>query len=278
MLVWSGIVLLWVLSYRSVRGPLVGLVRVAFQPLIIVPIAVFVAYLAAWIWLAERAGLWNFGLINETVIWFLVSGLVLFGHFNRVFEQDDFFQRTVRQVLTWALVAEVFINLVVMPFWIEFLLVPVASLVVLLGVFVKGKEEFEPVEKLMDWLSALIGLGVFAFVVVSLLVDPSRLHPAFVARVLALPVLLTLFSLPFIYAVGLYAAYDKVFQYMNSLSQDREVAKQAKRALVKRLHLRARRVGAFDGRWQRRLLDGVQGNRTSGVISEFLQEQRQLAS
>jgi hypothetical protein len=278
MFAWTGIFLFWMLSKRDVRRAVGGVFLAFAKPVIAGPILFFGLYVAGCVFLAERVGVWRPDLINETIYWFLISGLALFMGVTRVSEQEDFFQRTARRALKWGILAEVIVNLVVMPFWLEFLLLPIITLVVLMQAIAQYQEEHAPVKKLMDGIAGVIGIALFGFVGVSLLADPSRFDAAYGLQILALPVWLTIISLPLIFVIGLWVAYDKVFRRISSMAGNGRVARRAKLTLLRRLHLRARRVGAFDWQWQRRLLDAASADHASGVLTEFLEEQKQLAS
>ena len=164
--------------------------------MILLPVLALAVYVAVWLWLGAQVKAWDWRLINETIWWFLATGFVLLFGATRVAEEDDFFLRTAKRALTITIFAEFFVNLVVMPFWAEFLLVPTLTFVALVQVFVEHKDEMSAVKKLADNLSALIGLCLFAFVVVSLINNPSQLAPLDGLRSLLLPVTLTLLSLP----------------------------------------------------------------------------------
>jgi hypothetical protein len=278
MLVWTGLLLLWMLSRRDMRPALGGVLRAFLQPTILGWLLAFVAYLSGCVWLAEQAGLWQSQLVNETAFWFLATGFVLFMGVNEVSGQDDFLWKAAKRVLALGLLAEIFINLVVMPLWVEFLFLPVVTFVVLMQVFVEGKEEYAQIKKLADWLSAFIGLGLFAFVAISLLLDPAQLDPAYLARLLALPLWLTLLSLPFIYLLGLFVAYEKAFRRIDFWATEKRNARKAKLAMLTGLRFRARRVGQFNGAWQKRLLEATSTSRTAVVMSDFLRQQKEPAN
>lgn len=165
-----------------------------------------------------------------------------------------------------------------MPFWAEFLLVPILTFVVLGQVFVEHKDEVSAIKKWADNLSALIGLGLFAFVVVSLINNPSQLAPLDGLRSLLLPVALTLLSLPFIYLMGLWMAYDSAFRWIGFRASDPRLARRAKWTLLTRLRWRARRVGRFDRRWQNQLAAVDSLAEADAVVDRFLAEQQRQAA
>jgi hypothetical protein len=113
---------------------------------------------------------------------------VLFGRFSQVYEQEDYFQRTARQALTLGIVAEVLINLVVMPFWIEFFFLPFLTFLVLMQVVAQQRDGLAQVKKLLDGALSVIGVGLFGFVALSVAFNPSQFDPAYYLRLLALPI------------------------------------------------------------------------------------------
>lgn len=273
LVAWTGVVLVWMLSRRDLRPPLVDLVKVVVQPVILMPLCALAAWVAGEAWLAVQVGAWEPALLNETVWWFLITGLVLYFGAAQLTTEDHFWRKTIKRVVTLGLLAEVFVNLVVLPFWAEFLLLPVATLVVTMSWFTRSKPEYAPAHKLFEWAASIIGLSLFAFVAISLISDPGQVDPAYIGRLLALPVWLTVFTLPLVFVFGLWLVYDKAFRMIGFWSEDKSQARRAKFLLLRRLNFRARWIGAFDGQWQRRLVRASDTEDRQAVISEFLQEQ-----
>lgn len=277
VLVWSGIVLLWMLTRPTMRPPMWNLVKSIFQPLIIGTLVGLAAWVASCAWAAEQFGIWETRLVNETVLWFLATGLVLWFSLPRVTEEDRFFRKAVQRVIAFGLLGEVFINLVVLPFGIELFLVPLITVVIALEAFVSGQPEYAQAQKLLEWTSALIGLALFTYVVISLISDPSQIEPAYLARLIALPIWLTLFTLPLIFFIGMWFAYQGVFHMIGFWAEDKRGTRRAKLLLLRHLGVRPRRIGSFNGLWQRRLSRADTDEERRAVIDEFLAAQSSVA-
>jgi hypothetical protein len=277
VLVWAGIVLILMLRNRQLRASLGSLARTTLQPVILLPVLAFAGYVAGWCWAGDRVEAWNSRLINETIWWFLLTGFVLLFGALRVAQEDDFFTRTAKRALTVAIFAEFFINLVVLPLWAEFFLLPIVTFIAVMQVFVERKDEYGAVRKLADNLSAVIGLSLFAYVLISLITSPTQLEPLDGLRSLLLPIVLTLLSLPFIYVFGLWIAYDSAFRWIGFQASDRRLARRAKWALLTRLRWRARRVGRFDRRWQNQLARADTSEEADAVVDQFVNEERRIA-
>lgn len=271
-----GVALVWMLKRTEIRQSLTGIVRSLVQPKIVLTLGGFVLWVVGCAWIAARVGLWESSLVNESVYWFLATGFVLYGA-AKLSRGEGSLRQMARRVLTLSLLAEVAVNLVVMPLWVEIFFLPLITALVALQVFAEGKEEFAPGKMLIDVVVAVIGLALLAFVAVSLIADPDQLNLAQLARKVALPVWMTLLSLPFIYLLGLWAAYELAFNRIDSFAIDREHARRAKRKMAKRFHLRARQVGRFHGRWQKQLIEAAAEGEPDQVLDEFQQERKMPA-
>lgn len=275
LLIWAGIALLWMLSRRDLRSALGGVLRAFLAPAISLWISAFAIYVLGCLYLAREVELWNDPLANEAVLWFFITGLVLFFGATRVAEQDDFFVPTAKKFLTMGILAEVFVNFVVLPLPIELILLPLLTVLVALSAFTEGKEEHAPARKLVEGVSVVIGLALFAYVTISLISDLGQVDFAYVWRVLALPIWLTVACLPFIYLLGLYIAYDKAFKRIKFLAKDKGSARRAKQRMLTRFHIRAAPVGDFDGAWQKKLVWASSKAEAQGVLRDFMRERKQ---
>lgn len=269
MLVWMGIALVWMLKRTEIRQSLASVIRSLVQPRILLTLGGFMAWVAGCAWIAAQIGLWESSLVNESVYWFLATGFVLYFGAAKLSKGEGSIRQMAGQVLTLSLLFEVTVNLVVMPLWIEIWFLPLITALVALQVFTEGKEEFAPGKMLIDVVVAGIGFALLAFVAISLIVDPDQLNLVQLARTVALPVWLTLLSLPFIYLLGLWAAYELAFTRIDIFARDKEHARRAKRAMVKRFHFRAGQVGRFHGRWQRQLIEAVADGEPEEVLKDF---------
>jgi hypothetical protein len=93
------------------------------------------------------------------------------------------------------------------------------------------------------------------------------------ARLIALPVWMTLLALPPIFIIGMWFAYQGVFHMIGFWSEDKRTVRRAKLLLLRHLGVRPRRIGRFDGLWQRRLTRATTDEERRAVIDQFLAAQ-----
>lgn len=260
------------LAIPDARGTLPALARAALHPKILLPFACFGAYVGAVIYLAARLGAWNSNLTTDTIGWFVPTGIALFFGSIEASEQGAFFRRAVRRVLAASVLMEVYINLVVVPLPIELLLQPVVAGLLLLATVAESSGG-QSVRDIMDRILGALGLAVFAYMTVRLARAVGSLGSDF-GRSFALPVWLSLSTLPAVYGIGLYAAYENTFVRMASAARDDRALRRAQLYLIAYLNVRARKVAMFDRRWQAKLLAAESHDEARDVLRTYLRGPR----
>jgi hypothetical protein len=158
--------------------------------------------------LAGRVELWEAGLVNDTVLWFLTAALVLLVNSHKIAEERGALWRVARQAIGFTVLVEAFANLFVLPLLVELVLLPVAAFVSMALVVAESEEEYAPAARIFSAAQVLIGLLILSFVVAQLagLGDADWDH---VWRALVLPIWLTLGTLPLICALGVLADWER---------------------------------------------------------------------
>jgi hypothetical protein len=81
-------------------------------------------YIVAAVLVAQRLGIWNAGLLKETIAWFLLPGLVLLFGFTRLYKDRSYYRRTLIGVIGLSAAIEFYVNLAEFPLPVELLLLP----------------------------------------------------------------------------------------------------------------------------------------------------------
>ena len=207
--------------------------------------------LAGWIvglcWLGEQARIWDTELVKDTPIWSFGPAIVAFFSITEVGTKQHFFRRALLAAVGYTVLVEFFINLYVFSFPIEFVLVPFVTLIVLTSLVAGMKQETMVAKRLLDAITAIIGIGLLSYVAVHLVRDWSHTDKLAELRELALPMWLSAATLPYIYLLGLVSSYELAFLRIGWQLDDPAARRRAKLALVSGLHLRYYAVATFGG-------------------------------
>src|ERR1035437_3806685 len=124
-LIWLTLGVLWMLSRPDFRPSVKSFLGVLLHPKILVCEVALAACVFGLVMFGKAAGIWTDDLASATVVWFLVSGMVLLMRSTGVSEESGFLRRTLLRAVGVGVVVEGFVNLYVFPLPVELFLVPV---------------------------------------------------------------------------------------------------------------------------------------------------------
>jgi hypothetical protein len=129
----------------------------------------------------------------------------------------------------------------------ELLLQPVVVLLAMMVAVAETKPELRPTKRLAEFLLGLVGLLLLVLTIRSIVVDRETVDVGLQVRQLALPVWLTLVSLPFLYVLALYAEHQTAFIRMSFGPTRRKPSWRARLAVMIGLRGRLAEVHALAG-------------------------------
>lgn len=211
ILLWVSVFVAWASTQRDARSSFYGVVRAFAEPKILLPLGVMIGWIALEIWLGSQLGIWRTNLAKDAIIWFVATGLILYFNSADASTDPHFFRRNARAVVLPAALLTALIDDFVFPVIVEIALVLSVAVVTVFVAVAKADPRHRSVEKLGNVLLALFGISLVAFAAFKLVAGWEGLDRIQLLLEALLPVWLTLGLLPFIYVIGLLAAYEVVF-------------------------------------------------------------------
>jgi hypothetical protein len=231
-LIWFGIVSGLLIWKARAWGALKGVFRSFFKPVLLRVIATMVAWVAGSVWLLWRLDLWTLGNLKTTIFWFVAFAMGWMLNVKR-WEGDpgESVKATLREVLGVTAFVTFFVEFYTFNLLGELIFVPVISFIVLLGTFAQGRKGHELVAKVLGGMTALIGWGLLAYAAWRLFSDLRGFATPENGREFAVPGLLSLLFLPFMYVLGVQNAYGEVSRALSFNLKDEPAFSYAKRRL-----------------------------------------------
>jgi hypothetical protein len=136
ILIWAAAIIVFVAwKTESVGRSFLAVARAALHWKLVLLFGSAAVYSAMLLYLAWWVDLWHMAALKETLYWFAGSGLILIGSaLTPATSGRDWFRRLLRQTFQFTLFLEFFVNLYVLPFLIELVLVPVVFFLVCIQV------------------------------------------------------------------------------------------------------------------------------------------------
>ncbi|MGL5862865.1 MAG: hypothetical protein ACRCY9_16580 [Phycicoccus sp.] len=258
-----------ILSSRAGRRTARSLLAILWGRLLAI-FVLYAGYIVGVVLLARLVGLWRTNMLGETVAWFLLSGLVLFGRFTAVAKDRWFFRNSLRALVQVGALVAVFASAVTFNLLAEVILALVLTALAVIKAVADAEEALQPIRSVLTWTLALVGLGVGAATVWSVLHSWNELDKAAIALSLGMAIWLPAAVLPMVVSIGTFAAYETAFGHMQSMSGDSNQW-LTRGALASQLLVRPHLVGGFSHPWQWELRQAGSWGGARAVVRRYRQ-------
>jgi len=232
IIIWLVIFLVWVLSQKTIRNSIFGVLKALFQKKIFIVIVAMLLYVGLVVLFFYRIQLWDSSLIKDTIFWVGVAFILLMNA-NKATQDEHYFKKILLDNLKLILVIEFIVNLYVFSLWVEIILMPLLFVIVVMGVVVEMKKEYMSVKKIIDFTLVTFGIFLIIFALFNIFSGYQSFATSDNLRALILPPLLTLAYMPFLYFFALLMAYENLFVRLDIfLKKDKNLAKFTKRKIL----------------------------------------------
>ena len=249
LLIWFGAILIFLVWNQRTRRSLLAVVQSLAQRKILFILAAMVGWISLVCLVGQELQVWRIGLIADTVIWSATAGFVLLFSVEQAAQGRSFVFRIVLATAEVTVLLAFFVNLVVFSLIVELFLQPLLFVLVAMSVVAATDRALAAAKRVLDGLVFLIVLAMSVFVLVRLSLAWDELDLTETVLSLILPMWLTIATLPFIYLVGLYAAYEVAFIRIAGWSRTDSLPWWKKVALLRGFHVHLSDTSALSGHW-----------------------------
>lgn len=231
---------------RSTFRSLSGLGRNFFRLVIIVPILSMILYMVIWVFVLGIIGFWDVSALKDTVFWIFGVAVIIMFRADEIDKKEGFFKDVILDNLKLIAVLEFISNAYTFSLWIELLLVPSLTIIVMLKTVaefkVKTESSYRLVDSLFGYILALTGIVLVVIAIYRAVYNFNEFATIYTLRDFLLPVVLSVLYLPFVYAWALFLAYDNLFRCINVHNNDRNLARHLKKSVLVTFHVRLWRL------------------------------------
>lgn len=233
--IWLAVFLVVVLIQKSTRESLGSVFEALLKPMLLIPLATGAAYAAAEIYLLERLGWWSVANLKTTIVWLFTFAFVTMFEAATAKGRKAGLGKFTAEILSVAGLLTFITELYSFPLWVEVVALPFFTVIALMGMMANQKAEHAPVAKLMACISALVGFSYIGFSLWKTYQLWSETATLANALELAIPILLSLGYIPFLYTWRAYVAYSDAFATISVFSIDKSLVPYARWLAISRI-------------------------------------------
>lgn len=240
-LAWIGLLLLFGLWKLKLGPLLLASLRSFAKPMVLRAIAVMALYVAGSVWVLGQLKLWELANLKATLVWFVTFVLGWIFDLKRWdADPNEAARATLRDVFKLTAFVTFLTEFYTLNLVGELILLPVACALTIIGMVANEKSRLAPISDVTNLLLGALGLGLLGNALFQLVTNFTDFATASTGRDFAMPGLLSLLFLPFMYAFNVYVAYDATARLMPLRLQKAGLSGYALRTAVLSFGLRVK--------------------------------------
>ena len=234
---------------RSVGPSLPGVLKALFVPRLVVVFLAFLLWAAGWIVLAAVSGLWDIHLLKDSIIIIVTLGFPMLVKSVGLKSGPSIVRTVLVESIGLTAVLAFYLNLTPFPLWLELIVQPVLTLLVVLHVFSATKEEWARVHRLFSVMLIAFGVLTLTWTTSQVAMNFSELDLLDLLRSFVLSVALPAVLVPFFYMTAFHA-YSELALVRIRLTNPRGL-RRVRWAIWLGLHFRVSLAAKLTGRYNR---------------------------
>ena len=208
--IWVLITVIILLFLKPTRDFLKTAIPILFNKKFLIFYVVFISFLIVVLYGLHWLGIWNIGLLKDTIFWVLFVEIPLFAKAIDKAKDSHFFHKIIKQNIALVVIIEFFLNFWTFSLCAELVLFPMVVFFSLLYVIAGSEKKYIRVKKIFDFLAAIAGLSMIAYAIYNTIKAPLVFFNSETLKSILLPIILLLLNLPVVYALALYNMYEQI--------------------------------------------------------------------
>lgn len=214
-LIWGIILLVLALLHREIKKSLCNVVKIFFGPKLRILWEIILLYVIIITVVFSYLPFWNVIFIKDVVIWFMFSGIIFC--MNAVSEEADekYIIKILKENLKLTIIIQFLISTFTFNFWIELIIIPIISILVLLNAIAESMKEYEVVHKFFNCILGIAWVWILIKSIETGIREYKELNLINTFVSFMIPIVYLLLIIPLEYILELYSKYELLFVRMS---------------------------------------------------------------
>ncbi len=237
--IWIFIFFVYIFSHRKVRESFIKVVKVAFGKKLLFFWFVIILYISIVTFLFTQLPFWDNLFLKDIIFWFIFTGLSLC--INSVSNKTDenYIKMVLKENIKLVIIFEFIYSTFTFALWQELILIPLATILVVLDTFTKNDKQNVDVNKFIHYLYIIFGTLVI-FGTINVIIDAyEEINILNTVISFFIPIVYLILIIPLEYFLTLYSKYETLFMRM-SIKGDGQV--NNRRVVLKKCGISLKKV------------------------------------
>ena len=220
--IWGLISIIFIYCTMNEKTSIYNVFKAFFVKKILCVTVIVITYVVLCCWVLSYFDLWSCKLLKDTLLYVVTASIYVSKIINFDGKKSIIgFKNIIMENIGIMVLITFIFNFYSLPFWIEMLLIPLATLPLIFIKYIdkEGQEDDVRVKSFLSKFIFYLKYCLFVYFVLRTLNDSSELFKDDSLKQLFFPTVMTAMYLPFLYLVAVYSMYEQSFIVLECISR-----------------------------------------------------------
>lgn len=247
---WVGAILIAVgmaiVTNKKIRQGFIGVLKCFFNRKLRKLWEIYFLYIGIITLMFSRSPIWKNIYLKDIILWTIFSGLTICMNAVAGEADEKYISKVLKDNIRFTVVTEFLLSTFTFSFWVELIIIPITTVIVLFDTVAEHKSDAIAVHKLLQDVMAFAGLCVILQTVRVGILEYRELNVTNTLVSFFIPIVYLLLVTPLEYAFELYSKYEMLFIQMHFKEpSDKMVRRKRHLKVIKVCGLSVKRIMLF---------------------------------
>ena len=247
---WVGAILIAVgmaiVTNKKIRQGFIGVLKCFFNRKLRKLWEIYFLYIGIITLMFSRSPIWKNIYLKDIILWTLFSGLTICMNAVAGEADEKYISKVLKDNIRFTVVTEFLLSTFTFSFWVELIIIPITTVIVLFDTVAEHKSDAIAVHKLLQDVMAFAGLCVILQTVRVGILEYRELNVTNTLVSFFIPIVYLLLVTPLEYAFELYSKYEMLYIQMHFKEpSDKMVRRKRHLKVIKVCGLSVKRIMLF---------------------------------
>ena len=271
---WVGAILIAVgmaiVTNKKIRQGFIGVLKCFFNRKLRKLWEIYFLYIGIITLMFSRSPIWKNIYLKDIILWTLFSGLTICMNAVAGEADEKYISKVLKDNIRFTVVTEFLLSTFTFSFWVELIIIPITTVIVLFDTVAEHKSDAIAVHKLLQDVIAFAGLCVILQTVRVGILEYRELNVINTLVSFFIPIVYLLLVTPLEYAFELYSKYEMLFIQMHFKEpSDKMVQRKRHLKVIKACGLSVRKIILFQKQCIPRMYVSMSDSEFEALISQL---------
>lgn len=271
---WVGAILIAVgmaiVTNKKIRQGFIGVLKCFFNRKLRKLWEIYFLYIGIITLMFSRFPIWKNIYLKDIILWTLFSGLTICMNAVAGEADEKYISKVLKDNIRFTVVTEFLLSTFTFSLWVELIIIPITTVIVLFDTVAEHKSDAIAVHKLLQDVMAFAGLCVILQTVRVGILEYRELNVINTLVSFFIPIVYLLLVTPLEYAFELYSKYEMLFIQMHFKEpSDKMVRRKRHLKVIKVCGLSVKRIMLFQKQCIPRMYVSMSDSEFEALISQL---------